>query len=328
MTTDGGGTLDAATRSWLAAQPLDGGRVRAVAPLDGGYSNDMLLLTTERGSRYVLRRYRSGGHLERRLPCAVERAVVLRAARTAPVVRVRAADPDGRDTGRPTLLYEYVEGEPLSAVLASPHLHESAEAASLGRAVGAVLAGVATVRFPASGHFADATLRPRPPGPATGEALAGHVERCLRERSPESSLTPAEQAALRELAVVAGELTGRLAEACHLVHNDFNPKNVLVRRVSGRWTVAAVLDWELAYSGSPLVDLGNMLRFAHLYPAPFGESVAEAFGAAGGVLPADWRRIVRALDLSTLAYILTSPPDAGLFARARAVLVRDHAALC
>ncbi|MGW2441505.1 hypothetical protein ACWCY1_32940, partial [Streptomyces goshikiensis] len=31
-----------------------------------------------------------------------------------------------------------------------------------------------------------------------------------------------------------------------------------VGRRAGQWAVAAVLDWELAFSGSPLFDVGNM----------------------------------------------------------------------
>ena len=44
-----------------------------------------------------------------------------------------------------------------------------------------------------------------------------------------------------------------------LVHSDLNPKNLIVDPES--LTVAAVLDWEFAHSGSPYTDLGNAVRF-------------------------------------------------------------------
>ena len=44
-----------------------------------------------------------------------------------------------------------------------------------------------------------------------------------------------------------------------LVHADFNPKNLLVDPATGG--VTGVLDWEFAYAGAPLGDLGNLLRF-------------------------------------------------------------------
>lgn len=43
-----------------------------------------------------------------------------------------------------------------------------------------------------------------------------------------------------------------------LVHGDFNPTNLLVDPDSLELT--GVLDWELAHAGSPLSDLGNLLR--------------------------------------------------------------------
>lgn len=328
MTTTEDAALDARTRAWLSALDLDGGTVRTAATLRGGFTNDMLLLTTEAGRRYVLRRYRASATRARRNPCAVEGAVLRHVTGRVPVARLLAADPEGAGTGGPVLLYEYVEGEPLSEVLAPGRLLAAEEVVSLGRAVGAALAALASVRFPAAGYFTDDALLPVGPGPETGPALPAHVERCLDARSPHSPLTADDLVILRELTAKAAELTEKADGAGFLVHNDFNPKNLLVRRDAGQWAVAAVLDWEQAYSGSPLVDLGNMLRFEHLYPAAFGGAVVEGFREAGGELPAAWRVLSRALDLVTLADILTSPPDEELFARARSVLLRDHAVLC
>jgi len=42
-----------------------------------------------------------------------------------------------------------------------------------------------------------------------------------------------------------------------LIHGDFHFANVLVGRGTGR--VAAVVDWELATVGDPLLDLGHLL---------------------------------------------------------------------
>jgi aminoglycoside phosphotransferase (APT) family kinase protein len=46
-----------------------------------------------------------------------------------------------------------------------------------------------------------------------------------------------------------------------LVHNDFGNRNILVRQENGKWGVAAILDWEFAFSGSPLLDVGHFLRY-------------------------------------------------------------------
>jgi thioester reductase-like protein len=45
-----------------------------------------------------------------------------------------------------------------------------------------------------------------------------------------------------------------------LIHHDFNPRNVGLRRRAGRWTLCA-LDWELATVGVPQRDLAEFLCF-------------------------------------------------------------------
>jgi aminoglycoside phosphotransferase (APT) family kinase protein len=92
-----------------------------------------------------------------------------------------------------------------------------------------------------------------------------------------------------------------VADACQLVHSDYNPKNLIVAPGPGGWSVAAVLDWEFAYSGCPLADIGNMLRFRAEIPAPFAEALITGYRGAGGELPARWRELSEALDLYALA---------------------------
>ena len=70
--------------------------------------------------------------------------------------------------------------------------------------------------------------------------------------------------ALREktLALVwshASELAS-LEDTKNLVHGDFGKRNIIVRQTAGTWTVAAVLDWEFAFSGPSLADVGHFLR--------------------------------------------------------------------
>ncbi|MFF1337030.1 phosphotransferase [Streptomyces sp. NPDC058290] len=114
------GLLDPATHAWLTRYALPSARLHEADPLPGGFTNDVALLTAQPADapgaeRYVLRRYRPSGSRVPRNTCAVEMAVLGRAAaRTVPVTAVVAADPHGRATGRPTLLYRFVDGTPLS----------------------------------------------------------------------------------------------------------------------------------------------------------------------------------------------------------------------
>ncbi|WP_161952716.1 phosphotransferase family protein [Actinoplanes sp. TFC3] len=99
-----------------------------------------------------------------------------------------------------------------------------------------------------------------------------------------------------------------------LVHADFNPKNLLVRHDDGRWVVAAVLDWEFAFSSAPLFDVGNMLGDPR--PAAFTDGFLTGFRDAGGALPTNWHQLSRALDLYSLADLPTRPVDHRYFRRA------------
>jgi aminoglycoside phosphotransferase (APT) family kinase protein len=46
-----------------------------------------------------------------------------------------------------------------------------------------------------------------------------------------------------------------------LVHGDFGARNIVVNRSRGHWVVSGVLDWELAFSGSPLWDAARFICF-------------------------------------------------------------------
>ncbi len=92
-----------------------------------------------------------------------------------------------------------------------------------------------------------------------------------------------------------------------LVHSDFKGFNILVRQLDNRWNVSTVLDWEFAFAGSPLVDIGNMLRYSHLYPAIFEQEFINGYREQGGMLLQDWKKIAKLVDLLSLCEFLNSP---------------------
>jgi fructokinase len=99
------------------------------------------------------------------------------------------------------------------------------------------------------------------------------------------------------LAPVAGESS--------LVHSDFGSPNLLLRQVERRWTVAGVLDWEFAFSGPPLCDVGHMMRYERRAAPRIEPHFSDAFRDHGGALPANWRELSRVLDLTALCEFLT-----------------------
>jgi aminoglycoside phosphotransferase (APT) family kinase protein len=296
--------LEPGISHWIEAVALPGRRVVAAHPLTGGYSNENIQVIVEGGGAYVLRRYLRSNS------CAVETALAGRLAGIVPVPPIVAADPDGRSAGEPVLLSVFMPGEQVGSVL--PRLSPD-EAADLGHSTGAALAAIGTVTFPAPGFLSGGMLEPGPPGldPTTG--LPEFVERCLAQGNTDGHLTPAELDALRRFADRATPALAAVRGAHRLVHADFNPKNMLAERRDGRWRLTAVLDWEYAFSSSPLFDVGNLLR--HERPAGFADGFLAGFRDGGGDLPPDWRRISQALDLYALADLLTRPPDHRYFQR-------------
>ncbi len=93
-----------------------------------------------------------------------------------------------------------------------------------------------------------------------------------------------------------------------LVHGDFNGLNVIIRRTSDGPNVAAVIDWEYAHSGTPLVDLGSMLRRpGRALPPWFEEELIRGYRRDGGILPENWRQVSRIVDLVKLCAFVRSP---------------------
>jgi aminoglycoside phosphotransferase (APT) family kinase protein len=95
-----------------------------------------------------------------------------------------------------------------------------------------------------------------------------------------------------------------------LCHSDFNQKNFLVRRnPNGRHQLTAVLDWEFAFSGSSVIDIGNLLRFEHESPAVESSWFADAYRAAGGHLDKSWREQALFADLLAQCAFLIDPEE-------------------
>jgi aminoglycoside phosphotransferase (APT) family kinase protein len=194
-------------------------------------------------------------------------------------------------------------------------------APELGAAAGRALAAIGSVSFERGGAFTGPALVPSAAGwPAS---LPEFAENCLEAGHAASALSAAELDGLRALAAAADPLARSTASARQLVHSDYNGKNLLAVRRNGQWSISAVLDWEFAFSGSPLVDIGNMLRFGDTRPPGFRGAFTAGYRDAGGRLPAHWREISEALDLYALFDFLTRPPAHRYFGRAVAAL-RDR----
>jgi Ser/Thr protein kinase RdoA (MazF antagonist) len=277
-----------------------------VVPLSGGYSGETFLVTGA-GEQAVLRLY-----ARRPQRAAVDQALLERLRGLLPVPRVLEAVtvPGGADRP-PFLLLEALPGDRLDVVL--PAADEPLRR-RLGEAVAGVLVLLATERMPRAGMFVDPGLEPAPFPAGAGDQLS-FLEAHLG--APWFAALPAaERSGLRAVARqarAAAAETGRIA----LVHGDFNPKNLLVDPATGG--VTGVLDWEFAYAGAPLADLGNLLRFEQ--DPVFAGAVAGAYADRAPDVPDDWLEIARALDLYALIDLAARRQDNPVVTAARELLL-------
>ncbi|MBX3470754.1 MAG: phosphotransferase [Planctomycetes bacterium] len=271
--------------------------VEALEPLAGGYTNINLRVRLAGDPAWKVLRLRE------RDPEGLAREVALlgRVAERVPAPRVLA---HGGASGRPWALLTWIDGRPLADALADARLGPKGWAAA-ARATGEVLARIHGVRFAAAG-FLDARLEVARPLGDLGAAFLDFFAEALADARAAARLGPALVERTRAHVRRHGGLLADLEETSALVHSDFNAKNLLVREVAGRLEVAAVLDWEFAFSGSPLVDLGNFLRFAHERPPEVEAAFVAGYEAARGArLPREWRRAATLLDLTALLEMLT-----------------------
>jgi len=256
-----------------------------VVPLSGGYSGETFLVTGA-GEQAVLRLYaRDPGR------AAVDQALLERMRGLLPVPRVLEAATVPGGAGRPPfLLLEALPGDRLDLVLPAA---DGPLRRRLGEAVAGVLVLLATERMPRPGRFLDPSLDPEPFPPGAGDPvgwLAAH-----RTAPFFAGLTGGQRAALRSVARRAAEVAARTSRVA-LVHADLNPKNLLVDPATGG--VTGVLDWEFAYAGAPLADVGNLLRFET--DPVFAGAVAAGYAERAPDVPDGWLEVARALDLYAL----------------------------
>jgi aminoglycoside phosphotransferase (APT) family kinase protein len=248
---------DAATAralgAWLARADLTTPDVE-VRPIGDGHANITYLVTGADGRRVVVRRPPPP-------PTPPGANDVLREARVIAAVHAAARSAGGNDSSPPSV--------PVPAVLAVAEAGEVLDVPCF--AMSYVAGPVVTTSLPPTlSTEADRTALAfdlvdtlaalhRIPWDSLG--LRGRPEGAnLRQRARLAQLVADEDGAPPQAFAAVDAWLVRHAPAesgAALVHNDFRLGNVLLAPDAPR--VAAVLDWELAAIGDPLVDLGYLL---------------------------------------------------------------------
>lgn len=288
----------------IVSRALPHSRALDVHPLSGGLRNANFKLRLDSTERpMVLRIYQHDASL-----CQKEIDLLRMLGGSVPVAEVIFAEPLGMDDIPPFALLEYVEGIDLRELRRCGDRDAMAQAAGFA---GEILAAIGRFRFPIGGWLG--------PGPAVSapllegaDPMPRFVDLCLASPNLARRMPAEWRDRLHALAWTQAPAFAELERDSGLVHGDFNARNLVVRLASGRWPVAAVLDWEFAVSGSPLADFGNFLRYecrAHPVMEPH---FSEGYLRAGGKLPGNWRLLARWTDLLAICESLTHDglPDA------------------
>jgi Ser/Thr protein kinase RdoA (MazF antagonist) len=227
-------------------------------------------------------------------PDLAREAAILR--RVAPLVRVPRvlAEADG------ALLLEYV-----------PH-EELPDVAPAGAAAGRAAARIHSVAFDRSG-FLDASLRVAEPFPSALDGLRAYADGLLA--GPAGRALGTRATAIRRAWDRHDARLRAATSRAVLTHGDFKPANV-------KWLPAprdvVVFDWEFAWSGPALMDVGQTFRWGT--GTAFRDAFVAAYRAEGGDFPDDWEAIAPLLDLFHLTGLLDHAAPAPV--RDRDVLAR------
>lgn len=274
---------------------LAGGPVTEVQLLTGGFTNT-LHRVTRRGERLVIKHYAGGDEAY-----AFELATLRALGGVLPVPEVVNADP-----ARRAIVYRFLDGITLDDCR---RREPPAAFASLAGPLGRLLAWVArTAPIDPDERWDAAPLVAR-----AQVLLAG-------SRARERMGNPLAAALARAYAVHGAALDW--GPRC-LCHHDLGFRNVLVQRaVEDRWRIAGVIDWESAGTGSPLVDVGSLFRYALRFDAAFVDAFELGYREEGA-LPDDWYRRARLLDAVRMIDMLDGVHELpGVYADCRMLLTK------
>lgn len=291
--------LDGATLTDLVQPAIPSARIVAADLLSGGFVNTNYRVQLAGWDQALVVR------LFVRDPAACQKEVDLArlVGSRVPVPEILFADPTGARCGIPYSVATWVEGVKLADILSSGDADAIAGAAY---ATGATLAAIAAFPFPVTGFFGPGLTIPQP-WDAVQDFCPAFIASCLFDGHAGNVLGASLTTRLWAMVTSHRNLLVGIDRAPCLLHADYKAINLLLRQVNGTWSMAAVLDWEFAFAGPPLFDVGILLRDSHALPPSFESQILAALQANGYALPTAWKPITKMLDLMNLCDFLNTP---------------------
>lgn len=237
--------------AWMDGRQLGQGAIQDAHRLPGGTQNILVRFTRD-GRSYVLRRPPASPYLDGSETMRREARVLAALGGTdAPHPRLIADEPTGEVLGAAFYLMEPVDGFCPPQGMPSPHAEDAALRHAMGLSVVHALAALRQVdiRQPTLAGLG------KPDG-----FLERQAPRWMRQlESYEAYAGWDGRADIPGVERVASWLAAHVPKVYRpgVIHGDFHLGNLLFERASPR--VAAIVDWELATLGDPLVDFGCLL---------------------------------------------------------------------
>jgi aminoglycoside phosphotransferase (APT) family kinase protein len=268
-----------------------------VEPLLGGLRNTNFRIQIDTSPDWlVVRLYEHDASL-----CQKELDLFRFVARSVPVPSVLYAEPEGFDDVPPFAVLQFVEGITFQDL---KHRGDFVALAEGAFSVGGILAAIHRFTFPKPGWLAPG-LSVTPQILEGANPIPRFVDQCLASANLRRRMREEQRDRTHAMVWSRASQLASIEHEAHLVHGDFGKRNLLMRPERGQWSISAVLDWEFAVSGSPLIDLGHFLRYErHSHPL-LEPHFSRGYLQSGGTLPHDWRPLARLADLVALCGSLT-----------------------
>lgn len=223
-------------------------------------------------------------------------------------------------TGHPYALMEWIDGYTLDSVIQSANVEDIAKIAA---SVGCVLANIHSFKFEQPGFFNN-ELEVVQPLNMGSEGFLGFVYNNLINGNGHKhlgdELTQQFWNFCNTYAYLLDDIDCSSKAPC-MVHSDFGGTNILLKRGIDSWTIGGVIDWEFAYSGSSMADVGHILR-PHDDGLPGWEDfLIQGYVDNGGLLPSQWRRVSKLLDLLAWVDFLNRDVSSTVIISAKRVLM-------
>ncbi len=279
-------------------QPYSNSEITNVTLLSEGCANSNYKVEFITGPPVVLRIY-----LREKDSVAREIALHNLLVNQLPVPEVFYSDDSCTLIDHPYAIMHFVDGESMRNIILSKDKSSIKECAF---SAGIYLNHLRNITLSHGGFFQDNKLTIRPFH--HDEEYLPYAYSCLDNKNVLESLGIQRADNLRAFLEKNQHFFPKKSEA-NLTHADYDPANMLVKKTDERYQVVAILDWEFAFSGSYLMDIGIFLRYSHKLPEIYETNFVKGIISGGNTLPKDWKKSAKLMDIICLLSLLYWNPE-------------------